>query len=148
VIEADACDIRYRKKTFAKPSIGTWGRGDVGVIMSVVDAILVMTGTFVLVIVALGIILRAGLGRSIGHLEQIREERKVWEQDSRTRLELTHKRTEESQARADAMQERAKEDRLRNDELRRRSEKNTERWEQIMTRLEAVIAKFEGDRKD
>jgi hypothetical protein len=116
--------------------------------MSVVDAILVMTGTFVLVIVALGIILRAGLSRSIDHLEQIREERKVWEQDARARLELTHKRTEESQARADAMQERAKEDRLRNDELRRRSEKNTERWEQIMTRLEAAIAEFEGDRKD
>jgi len=119
-----------------------------GVIMSVVDAILVMTGTFVLVVVGLSIILRAGLGRSIAHLEQIREERKAWQQDSRTRLELTHKRTEESQARADAMQERAKEDRLRNDELRRRSERNTERWEQIMTRLEAAIAKFEGDRKD
>lgn len=116
--------------------------------MSVVDVILVMTGTFVLVVVALSIILRAGLGRSIDHLQQMREERKVWEQDSRARLELTHKRTEENQARADAMQERAKEDRLRNNELRRRSEKNTERWEQIMTRLEAVITKFEGDRKD
>lgn len=116
--------------------------------MSIVDAILVMTGTFVLVIVALGIILRAGLGKSIDHLERIREERKVWEQDARARLELTHKRTEENQVRVEAIQERNKEDRIRNDELRRRSEKNTERWEQIMTRLEAVIAKFEGERKD
>ncbi len=72
--------------------------------MSTVGALLVLTSMCVLVIVALGGILRASLSKLRDHLARKREQREAWKQDAHASLNLTVEKAEESQARTETLQ--------------------------------------------
>jgi biopolymer transport protein ExbB/TolQ len=118
--------------------------------MSVTDAILIATLTFVAVIVALSIIVRVGLGKQGEKLLELRDEQKRNLELSRTstleareRIEQARQRAEENHARNDELGRRASENQAHSEQFMARSERNQGRWEQVLSRIEAIVEKLE-----
>ena len=115
--------------------------------MSLTEAVLIAGITFVLVVVALAVAFRLGLGKEFQKAVELREQsRQILEttrrnqQESREYMEAARKsaaeRNEGLHAKGEAMSARTR-------EIQERQERNQERWLRIFDRAEALLDRLE-----
>jgi hypothetical protein len=111
--------------------------------MALTDSLLIVAGTFVLVVVALTMIIRLGLQKEFKRNLDLREEQLK-------SLELSWRQTQETRDRMDQLHQRNQQAQLRNDEVRakseelqQRSEKNLDRWEAILSKIEVIVERLD-----
>jgi E3 ubiquitin-protein ligase DOA10 len=116
--------------------------------MSLTNAILIGTGTFVFVTLAWAIILRMGLAGLIEEFARQRRDQEKGAQQTRDRLDQSQQRLLDSQARTEANLQRSDETRARQELAWTRAEQRAERWDSLLSRIEALVGALEQKNKD
>ena len=111
--------------------------------MTLTDAILVATGTFVAVLIALSIIARVAFGKNAEKLVALREQQQKSLELSRSQVQDERKRSDLRWQRADEFHQRSVDLQTRAERSSERSEKNQDRWEQALSRIEALVERLE-----
>ena len=106
--------------------------------MSLTDAVLLMTGTFVLVVVGIGLIFRISFGRQFRELAEQRQKNKESTEASRNRVIEGQKNVEQARARSEEIHRRSLEHAERMEGAMDRSDENQNRWDKSLARIEAI----------